>query len=181
MHRGVSNLEHEISDLGQNLNNINKEYPNIYNILAKQGVKVGVFGCLQSYPLPNNLDNYQFYVPDTFAAGDECFPEILSSFQTFNLSMVKLNARNVTKGIAVKNASKFILKSKKLGLKLNTFMKLTNQLINERINSDRVVRRRTSQAEIAFDLYLKQIIDTNPDISFFFTNHLASSMLRFWP
>ncbi len=181
MHRGVSNLEHEISDLGQNLNNINKEYPNIYNILAKQGVKVGVFGCLQSYPLPNNLDNYQFYVPDTFAAGDECFPEILSSFQTFNLSMVKLNARNVTKGIAVKNASKFILKSKKLGLKFNTFMKLTNQLINERINSDRVVRRRTSQAEIAFDLYLKQIIDTNPDISFFFTNHLASSMHRYWP
>ena len=169
MHRGVSNLEHEISDLGQNLNNINKEYPNIYNILAKQGVKVGVFGCLQSYPLPNNLDNYQFYVPDTFAAGDECFPEILSSFQTFNLSMVKLNARNVTKGIAVKNASKFILKSKKLGLKLNTFMKLTNQLINERINSDRVVRREEHlKLRLLLILYLKQIIDTNPDISFFY-------------
>jgi len=181
MHRGVSNVEHEISDLGQNLDKVNKEFPNIHQILARQGVKVGIFGCLQSYPLPANLDNYRFYVPDTFAAGDECFPNILSSFQTFNLSMVKLNARNVTKGIAVKNASKFILKSKQLGLKLNTFMKLTNQIVSERINSDRVVRRRTSQAEIAFDLYLKQVTDTNPDISFFFTNHLASSMHRYWP
>ena len=168
MHRGVSNVEHEISDLGQNLNKVNREFPNIYHMLAKEGVKVGVFGCLQSYPLPENLENYRFYVPDTFAAGDECFPDKLTSFQTFNLSMVRLNARNVSKGIAVKNASKFILKSKQLGLKLNTFIKLTNQLIRERINNDRVVRRRTSQAEIAFDLYLKQLKDTNPDISFFF-------------
>ena len=181
MHRGVSNVEHEISDLGQNLNKVNREFPNIYHMLAKEGVKVGVFGCLQSYPLPENLENYRFYVPDTFAAGDECFPDKLTSFQTFNLSMVRLNARNVSKGIAVKNASKFILKSKQLGLKLNTFIKLTNQLIRERINNDRVVRRRTSQAEIAFDLYLKQLKDTNPDISFFFTNHLASSMHRYWP
>ena len=63
MHRGVSNLEHEISDLGQNLSRVNKEYPNVYQILAKEGVKVGVFGCLQSYPLPESLDNFRFYVP----------------------------------------------------------------------------------------------------------------------
>ena len=181
MHRGVSNVEHEITDLGQNLNKVNKEFPNIHNVLAKQGVKVGVFGCLQSYPMPKDLDNYGFYVPDTFAAGDECFPDKLTSFQAFNLSMVRHNARNVSKGIAVKDASRFILKSKQLGLKLNTFMKLTNQIISECINSDRVVRRRTSQVEIAFDLYMKQVMDTNPDISFFFTNHLASSMHRYWP
>jgi hypothetical protein len=181
MHRGVSNIEHEITDLGQNLNHVNEEFPNIHQILAKQGVKVGVFGCLQSYPLPKNLDNFGFYVPDTFAAGDECFPDNLTSFQAFNLSMVRLNARNVSKGIAVKDAVRFILKSKQLGLKLNTFMKLTNQIISERINSNRVVRRRTSQVEIAFDLYMKQVTDTNPDISFFFTNHLASSMHRYWP
>jgi hypothetical protein len=181
MHRGVSNIEHEITDLGQNLNKVNKEFPNIYNILAKQGVKVGVFGCLQSYPLPNDLDNFRFYVPDTFAAGDECFPDKLNSFQAFNLSMVRRNARNVSKGIAVKDAFRFILKSKQLGLKLKTFMKLTNQIVSERINNDRVVRRRTSQVEIAFDLYMKQIKDTKPDISFFFTNHVASSMHRYWP
>ena len=81
MHRGVSNIDHEISDLGQDLTNVNEEYPNLYNILAKQGVKVGVFGSLQSYPLPDSLDNFEFYVPDTFAAGDECFPAELTSFK----------------------------------------------------------------------------------------------------
>ena len=47
-------------------------------------------------------------------------------------------------------------------------MKLNKQIISERINSDRLVRRRTSQAEISFDLYFKQLIDTKPDISFFY-------------
>ena len=181
IHRGVSNLDHEISDLGQDLTRVNKEFPNIYHYLSKEGFKVGIFGSLQSYPLPEDLENYKFYIPDTFAAGDECFPSELSCFQKFNLSMVRLNSKNVSRGIATKDAIKFILKSKKLGLKLDTFMKLNKQIITECINNDRVVRRRTSQAEISFDLYFKQLIDTKPDISFFFTNHLASSMHRYWP
>ena len=43
MHRGVSNVDHEISELGQTLTDVNVQYPNVYNILAKGGVKVGVF------------------------------------------------------------------------------------------------------------------------------------------
>jgi hypothetical protein len=181
MHRGVSNVDHEISDLGQDLKHVNKEYPNVYHLLARQGVKVGVFGSLQSYPLPADLDNYAFYVPDTFAAGEECFPETLSAFQAFNLSMVQASGRNVKSGIAIKDAARFIQKSLSLGLTPNTFLKLSNQILGERLNNDRIVRRRTSQVEIAFDLYIRQLVDTRPDVSFFFTNHVASSMHRYWP
>jgi hypothetical protein len=181
MHRGVSNIKHEISDLGQNLTQVNLEYPNIYNILAKYGVKVGVFGSLQTYPLPVDLKNFEFYVPDTYAAGDECFPDELSAYQIFNLSMVRGNKRNVSAGIAVKDAMRFIQKSIKLGLTSKTFLKLSKQLISERVNHNHVVRRRSSHAEIAFDIYFRQLINTKPDISFFFTNHLASSMHRYWP
>ena len=181
MHRGVSNIQHEISDLGQDLTKVNKEFPSIYDHLAKNGINVGVFGSLQSYPLPKNLDNFSFYVPDTFAAGKECFPKYLSDFQEFNLSMVKSNGRNVSKGIAVKEAGKFLLNASKMGLQIPTVFKLSNQIIKEHINKDRVVRRRTSQAEISFDLYYDQLIKTRPDISFFFTNHVASSMHRYWP
>ncbi len=181
MHRGVSNVDHEISDLGQDLRKINVEFPNVQHILADHGVRVGIFGSLQSYPLPKNLDNFAFYIPDTFAAGDECFPKELSDFQAFNLSMVRNNGRNVSKGIAVKDAARFLIKSKQLGLTTKTFLKLTNQLLTEQLNSDRVVRRRTSQTQIAFDLYFRQLTKTNPDISFFFTNHVASSMHRYWP
>lgn len=181
MHRGVSNIDHEISELGQTLSKANAEFPNVYNILARNGIKVGMFGSLQSYPLPENLDNFCFYVPDTFAAGDECFPEQLTDFQSFNLAMVRSNGRNVNSGIAVKSASRFLKSSINLGLQPKTFLKLTNQVIKERFNKDRVVRRRTSQVEIAFDLYFQQLQNTQPDISFFFTNHVASSMHRYWP
>lgn len=181
MHRGVSNIDHEISELGQTLTTVNKEFPNVYNMLAQSGVTVGIFGSLQSYPLPENLDNFCFYVPDTFAAGDECFPEKLSDFQSFNLSMVRASGRNVSNGIAVKNASRFLKNAINLGLQPKTFLKLSNQVITERFNKDRVIRRRTSQVEISFDLYFRQLNNTRPDISFFFTNHVASSMHRYWP
>lgn len=181
LHRGVSNVEHQISDLGQDVSKVNIEMPNVWDILANEGVSVGVFGSLHSYPLPVNLDNYSFYVPDTFAAGDECFPELLTSFQRFNLSMVRANGRNVQTGIAAKDAASFIKNSVALGLKPATFFKLTNQVISEQFKKERVVRRRTSQAEIAFDLFFAQFRKSMPMVSFFFTNHVASSMHRYWP
>lgn len=181
MHRGVGNQDHTISDLGQDLIKINSEFPPIYNILANKGVKVGVFGSLQSYPIPDNLDNFEFYVPDTFAAGSECYPENLSAFQGFNLSMVKSNGRNVSKNIALRDASGFLRNSRKMGLEFATYGNLLFQLFSEKFNQDRLVRRRSSQAEIAFDIFFKQLRKYSPDVSFFFTNHVASSMHRYWP
>ena len=64
---------------------------------------------------------------------------------------------------------------------LNTFGKISNQIISERLNKDRLVRRRTSQVQLAFDFFFKELKSTNPDISFFFTNHVASSLHRYWP
>ena len=66
-------------------------------------------------------------------------------------------------------------------MKPRTFLKLSNQIMMETVKKDRLVRRRTSQVEIAFDLYFQQLTNTQPDISFFFTNHVASSMHRYWP
>ncbi len=131
MHRGVSNVDHGISDLGQDLTEVNKDFPNVFNHLVRHDVKVGVFGSLQSYPMPKTLDNFCFYVPDTFAAGSECFPENLTEFQSFNLSMVKANGRNVQRGIAVKDATRFILRAKQLGLSWATSGKVAKQVVSE--------------------------------------------------
>lgn len=181
MHRGVSNIDHEISELGQTLDKVNFDFPSVHNICAERGIKVGVFGSLQSYPLPKKLENYSFYVPDTFAAGDECFPAELSDFQSFNLAMVRANGRNVQAGLAIRKAANFLKKSIRLGVTPRTFRNLASQILMERVDSGRLVRRRTSQIEIAFDLFLKQLAATKPDVSFFFTNHVASSMHRYWP
>ena len=181
MHRGVANFDHKISDLGQDLTEVNINFPSVFDLLAQKGTTIGVFGSLQSYPIPKILDNFKFYVPDTFAAGSECFPTNLSEYQEFNLSMARSSGRNVASGIAVKNAARFLLHARQLGLTLPTAKKLGMQLAVEQVNRDRIVRRRTSQYEIAFDLFFKQLNEHFPDASFFFSNHLASSMHRYWP
>ena len=81
VHRGVRDSEHEIKDFGQSLGKVNKEYPPLWELLANNDLNVGLFGSLHSFPVPKNLNGYKFYVPDTFAAGSECFPKKLSIFQ----------------------------------------------------------------------------------------------------
>ena len=181
LHRGVNNEAHGVSDLGQDLRELDKEFPPIWRILAESGVKTGVFGSLNSYPLPENVSDYSFYVPDTFAAGPECFPSDLSVFQDFNLRMVDLNGRNTSASIVLKPAFDLMRRAPGLGLRGATLGRLGRQLITERINPARRCRRRTSQVELAFDLFLKQLERSVPDFGSFFTNHVASSMHRYWP
>jgi hypothetical protein len=181
VHRGVSNERHCISDFGQDLSEVDREYPPIWRILASHGVRVGVFGSLHSYPLPGDLRGYDFYVPDTFAAGHETMPEELSAFQEFNLAMVDTSARNVDSSVAVKPAVRLLRRAPWIGIKPATLVRLAAQLANERIEPMRRVRRRTTQVQLAFDLFLKQLCDKKPDYATFFTNHVASSMHRYWP
>ncbi len=181
LHRGVTNLDHEISHFGQDLSHVNREFPPIWSLLTQNGIRCGVFGSLQSYPLPDTLDNYAFFVPDTFAAGPECFPKSLEAFQNFNLVMVDRSVRNVSSGIALREAVRFLRAAPGLGLRARTVAKLAKQLVQERINPNGVVRRRTSQVQIAFDFFLRALSRERPDMAFFFTNHVASSMHRYWP
>lgn len=180
-HRGVSNTRHCISDFGQDLSDVNRDFPPVWELLARAGVPVGQFGSLHSYPLPESLDSYKFYVPDTFAAGSECFPETLTCFQDLNLRMVDASARNVAKGFPAASALRFLTQAPRLGIRASTALKIAKQLVAERMNRTRVVRRRTTQVQLAFDLFLKQLRTTRPAFSTFFTNHVASAMHRYWP
>jgi hypothetical protein len=59
--------------------------------------------------------------------------------------------------------------------------KVARQVASERIWRHRTARRRTIQSLLAFDLFLAQLQSKKPDAAFFFTNHVASSMHRYWP
>lgn len=181
VHRGVRDSEHEIKDFGQSLGNVNKEYPPIWELLANNDLNVGLFGSLHSFPVPKNLNGYKFYVPDTFAAGSECFPKKLSIFQEFNLNMAKLNSREVGSNLDKLGAIKLALNSFSLGIKIKTLNDTFKQIVDEKVDSNKTVRRRTFQAKFSFDIFYSQLLKTLPDVSFFFTNHVASSMHRYWP
>jgi hypothetical protein len=180
VHRGVTNEKHYISDFGQDLTEQEEQYPALWNLLAKNGVKVGLFGSLHTYPLPRCNDNFSFYVPDTFAAGSECFPKKLETFQKFNLAMARDNSRVVSNKIPGKEAINFLMKLPDMGLKFKTATDIATQLVDERINKWKVVRRRTYQSIIGFDIFYKQLELKKPDFVTFFTNHVASSQHRYW-
>ena len=180
VHRGVTNEKHFISDFGQDLDEQEKQYPAIWNILAKNKVKVGLFGSLHTYPMPQSMENFSFYMPDTFAAGSECFPKKLQPFQHFNLTMARDNSRVVNKKIPISEAMKVLTKLPDMGLKLKTASDIAAQIVDERINKWKVVRRRTCQSLIGFDIFYKQLETQKPDFATFFTNHVASSQHRYW-
>jgi len=181
LHRGVSSDRHGIAALGQDVSATDANFPAVWRILAEAGRRVGMFGSLHSYPPPGNLDAYDFYVPDTFAAGPEAKPAELAAFQQFNLHMVDRSGRNVSGELPVRQALPFLLRSLPAGIRPATMGKIARQVASERIWRHRTARRRTIQSLLAFDLFLAQLQSKKPDAAFFFTNHVASSMHRYWP
>lgn len=180
VHRGVANDRHLISDFGQDLSEQDKQFPPIWDILVKNGVRTGICGSLHTYPPPKSYENYDFFLPDTFAAGAECFPNKLDLFQKFNLAMARESARNVSMKIAWTDAARMLRASSELGFRMRTFLDVGRQLIDERLRSWRKSRRRTYQAVLGFDIFMKQLDRYRPQFATFFTNHVAASQHRFW-
>jgi len=152
----------------------------LWELLRRQGIRVGVCGSLHTYPMPRDLEGFDFFIPDTFAAGSECFPQDVELFQEFNLRMARESARNIADRVPWMQAIRLLAHSSELGFKLQTLTSLATQLLSERAQKWRLVRRRTFQSVLAFDVFMKQLTTTKPGFTSFFTNHVASSMHRFW-
>lgn len=180
VHRGVIDAKHLINDFGQDLSEVDYEYPPVWQMLSRAGISTGVCGSLHTYPMPADLGNYSFFIPDTFAAGSECFPEKLSVYQEFNLQMARESARNVSTHVPWKAALRFLAAAPGLGLTPRTVVDVGSQLISERLAGWRKIRRRTYQVVLAFDVWMKQLRKYRPAFTTFFTNHVASSMHRYW-
>ncbi|MFX0556528.1 hypothetical protein ACOCEA_07000 [Maribacter sp. CXY002] len=180
LHRGVPSDKHFVSDFNQNLTEVDKEFPPIWDLLSSNGVKTGVFGSLHSQSVPLSLDNYNFFVPDVFAPNHECFPKDVEFFQKINLNLSRKSGRNVDNSLPYSEILNGLLHIRKLGLKLDTMTSVAKQLVEERIDPWKNVRRRTYQTVLSFDVFYKLLNDKRPDFVTFFTNHVASSMHRYW-
>lgn len=180
-HRGVNDTEHGILHLGQVADHeIDDRFPPIWTRLRKAGVKVGIFGSLNTAITQENLTEYAFYLPDYFAGDASAYPETLLNFHRFNLELTRQSARNVTRGIPWKGSFGFLEATIRGGLRADTFFDLSSQLISEVADKKKRIRRRTMQPLIMCDLFLKQLEETRPDFSTFYTNHVAAAMHRYW-
>jgi len=180
LHRGVNDEQHMIASFGQDRTEADRTYPPVWTLLHDAGVSVGMCGSLHSYPAPTDIESYNFYLPDTFASEPTAFPAELAAFQEFNLTMVRASSRNVDTGIPRKAALEFLRHTPKIGIRPSTFTALAMQLAAERRRPWLSTRRRSFQSIFAFDLFRKQLENSRPAFSTFFTNHVASAMHRYW-
>lgn len=182
VHRGVTNAHHFIHDFGQYTAAADAEYPPVWRLLAEsgEGLRVGVFGSLHSFPPPPSFAGYAFYVPDVFASEPRCHPAQLEAFQDLTLRMARESARNVASAVPWRRAVRVASQFPQLGIRPGTLAGLAGQLARERVQKSRVVRRRSWQALLAFDVFMRQLRRTQPEFATFFTNHVASSMHRYW-
>ena len=180
-HRGVADTEHGLLEYNQTEAPGKQHYPPVWELMAKAGRTIGVGASIGSYPMPQNQDNIAFYLTDPFAPTFETSPEYLGAFQQFNNLAVQQSGRNVrSAGVAKQVIVRFLANLPKLGFHPKTLYKVARQLVTERINKPRIVRRRSIQALMSFDVVMTQIIRQKPDFTTLFSNHVASSMHRYW-
>jgi len=68
LHRGVNDEQHMIANFGQDRTDVDRRFPPVWQLLRGAGVSVGICGTLHSFPVPEDVESYSFYLPDTFAA-----------------------------------------------------------------------------------------------------------------
>jgi hypothetical protein len=180
-HRGVNDERHGILHLGQIAEQeIDDRYPPIWKRLRQAGASVGVFGSLNSSITHEKLQDYAFYLPDYFAEDASAYPETLLNFHRFNLELTRKSARNVSRGLPSKGSFGFLNATIRGGLRPDTVAEISSQLVSEIIDKQKKIRRRAIQPLIMCDLFLKQLAETRPDFSTFYTNHVAAAMHRYW-
>jgi len=178
LHRGVDNTVHKIEFLNQDLSEASA-YPPIWETASRAGLRVGVFGSLQSYPVPRDTD-YAFYVPDTFAPTPETFPACYVPLQELNLQQTAADGGIVSDiRLSLKTVAN-VLRLFRVGLSLKTLFRLGRQLMLEKVEPVYKTRRSVLQAPIQFDVFKHALQKTRPDLCTFFTNHVAGMMHRYW-
>ena len=180
LHRGVPNAVHGIQDFGEDMTEVDQKYPSVWQLLHNNGVKCGVFSSMHSYPPPADYKDYSFYVPDPFAGGSEAHPSNTIPFQKFNLAMSRKSVRNIDTGIDMKAAVELGMSLPGLGIKVGTMAKVGNQLVMERIKPHVKTRRRSYQSILAFDVFMKLLKKNEPQFVTYFSNHIASTLHRYW-
>ena len=180
VHKGVTFVKHKIENLGQDIKESNKSYPPIWETLKELKLSIGVYGSLHSSYQNNKLSDYKFYIPDIYSSGSKCYPRNLQSIQNFQLNLSRKSARNVDKNIGGISSFKVIFTLLKNGLSIAVIFKILKQLFNEKIFKHLLTRRRVILTDINFDIFKYLLRKNNPNFCTFYSNHVASSMHRYW-
>lgn len=178
VHRGVYNTDHRINFLNQDKTPASK-FPPLWEVLSLAGHRVGVFGSLQSYPIPRGIP-FSFYVPDTFAPRADAYPARYEGFQRVNLRQTREDGAVAQPFRPDTSFLADLLPFKLSGVRLQTCALLARHLVRERLNPLLRKRRSILQAPVAFDVFRDALGRFRPEFATFFTNHVAGMLHRYW-
>ena len=180
-HRGVPDTVHGYLEYNQVEAPGREANPTFWELARRAGRTVGVGASIGSWPLPEDRENIAFWMPDPFAPDANTVPDALGTFQRFNTAAVAHSSRNVRSGGVTRQvALDFVRSMPSLGIGLPTAVKVARQLVGEKVNRARVVRRRNIQSIMSFDVSFRQLETTRPDFATIFSNHVAAAMHRYW-
>jgi len=176
-HTGMYAGAHGSMELGQDPDTFAGE--TIWQAAESAGRTIGLFGVMQSWP-PRPPANGGFWVPDTFARGPETHPPALQTFQAFNLGMTSENSTSSTAPLDARKMAVAGADMVRRGLRPRSVLDIVRHLARERRDRRWKGARPMLQALPSFDLYWRLHRETEPDLSIFFTNHVAGMMHRYW-
>jgi len=179
IHRGMNNERHGIKNLGQDPASFRGKA--IWEEIREAGGSIGICGSMQSWPA-REPGAGGFYIPDTFAHDERCYPPYLNALQAFNLSQVRKNARVVNGAMPgfseIANLASTLARS---GIRLRTGARIAAHLAHELLDRSQSVKRPVFQAVLFWDVFRKHFKpERPPHFSTFFTNHVAGVMHRYW-
>jgi hypothetical protein len=150
--------------------------PRIWELCDQQGLRVGVYGSLCSWP---PLKVKGFYVPDTFAPDPATYPASLQPIQELNLTYTRsIRLPADQDGLWFKTKLGWKLLS--LGLRPATITRIARQLVAEGMNVQKRWKRVALQPLVNFDFFSGQYRRHEPEFASFHTNHVAHYMHTYW-
>lgn len=175
-HRSMYTPDHGSRDLGQDPSTFAGEA--MWDTASDAGKRVGLFGPMQSWP-PRHFPG-GFHVPDTFARSPATHPASLSRFQEFNLSMTQENSFSSDQNLGARQLVGAGVDMVTKGLTPRSVIDIASHLVRERRDARHRGARSMMQVIPSFDLFWRLHRRTRPDLSIFFTNHVAGMMHRYW-
>lgn len=149
----------------------------IWEICQEEGLSVGVYSSLCSWPPPRGLKG--FYIPDTFAPDTATHPETLRPIQELNLTYTR-SVRLPSDNDGLMFKARLGTKLLSLGLRPATLARIARQLARERTNPKVRWQRVALQPLVNFDFFKRLYRQHKPDFATFHTNHVAHYMHTYW-
>jgi hypothetical protein len=176
VYTGLAPAEHGIVAFGQDTSPIRGRC--LWDVLDRAGVSTGVFGSLLSYP-PRNAGHAAFYVPETLADDDDCFPPEARAAQAFAVFSSRHYSESFL-GQAVEGTA-LLLRSMASGVRPATVARTLAQIPRELLFGDaQVPERAMLQASLLTDAFRRLHARRRPAFSTLHLNNVAYMQHRYW-